>query len=227
MGEEAKETPMATAKPPLLSYTNLRPRPWWLRQLLEPIGWPLCTAGVLGCLLILLGCSVPGWHFEEILVGSLCGVSVLVLYALRLIVRAILIHTFSDPPPRFWRQGWRWVVPPAAMLLTLFLCAKDAPLALRFHLGRFMMERAAREVMTTPPPYTNRWVGLFPAEDVEAIPDGMRFLIPDTVGGGMAGHGEGFAYCPHKPVTDDGFSYTPYYRNWYCTSGYHAGLRGR
>ena len=103
-------------------------------------------------------------------------------------------------PVRVWL---RWIAVPAVLAFVFVLCRTDIPYDVRLALSRAAMDQAAAEVMaggSSEP----RWIGLYPAESVERIPDGTRFLID---GAGFI-NGVGFAYSANgsRPADVDGSS---------------------
>lgn len=90
---------------------------------------------------------------------------------------------------RFSRRHWaRWLIVPVVMGLVFALTRYDVPFDVRLAASRGAMDQVAAEVMAGGS--TDRtWVGLYPVQGVERIPNGIRFLIDDSGLGRM-----GFVY---------------------------------
>ncbi len=202
---------MSAVIPPTLPYTSMGHRPWWVRQLLAPAGWPLCMACLLACLWLLYADSVPGSYDDDVALACCCLLGLAVLWVCRFLLRAFLINVTQDGTLRYWHQAWRWLIPPMIVLIAATLDVKNVPLTLRFQLGHSAMDRAALKVLATSPPYADGWIGLYPATDIRTIPGGMQFDVP---GAGPAGQ-SGFAYCPSPPSNTDDYIYMHYAGNWY------------
>ena len=200
---------LAPAQP--IAYTNLGSYPWWIYQLLKPIGWPMFLTSLGACLALLYAVSVPEFYFIFLIFTPWLWIALALYWMVRLLLRFILIRAVKDPTLRFWQQGWRWVIPPILAGLTLLICVAEVPFHLSFALSRPAMERLALEVTTTPPPYCDRHVGLYSATEITSIPDGMRFIVR---GSGFISRG-GFAWSPHPPIDAWPCKYSHYSGNWY------------
>jgi hypothetical protein len=100
---------------------------------------------------------------------------------------------------RFPVGHWvRWIGVPLALGLVFVLTRYNIPFDARLAASRGAMDQIAAEVMAGGS--TDRgWIGLYPVEHIERIPNGMRFLIDDSGLGSV-----GFAYAPAgKPLSDD------------------------
>jgi hypothetical protein len=91
---------------------------------------------------------------------------------------------------QFSLSEWvRWLGVPLILGLVFVWARSDGPYDLRLALSRQAMDQAAMEIVAGGS--TDRgWIGLWPAEDVERIPGGMRFIVS---GGGFIDTW-GFAY---------------------------------
>lgn len=96
-------------------------------------------------------------------------------------------------PLRHWV---RWLAVPVVLGVVFVLTRYDVPFDVRLAASWGAMDQAAAEVMAGGS--TDRgWIGLYPVQGVEWIPNGMRFLIDDDGLGTI-----GFAYAPTgEPVS--------------------------
>ena len=69
-----------------------------------------------------------------------------------------------------------WAMALGLLVLSYALSITDLPADVRFALSRSALDRAASDVMAGRPVPTG-WIGLYPIENVERTPHGMRFLV--------------------------------------------------
>lgn len=121
---------------------------------------------------------------------------------------------------RFRVVEWiRWLAVPAILGVVFAITQSGAPFDVRLSLSRAGMDRTAAEVMAGGA--TDReWIGLWPVENVERIPGGMRFIV---MGGGFIDRW-GFAYSDtgdRPPIMDGEDGYEHLDGNWWIwTDGF-------
>lgn len=100
---------------------------------------------------------------------------------------------------RFSLSHWlRWLVIPAGLGLVYLLIRSDVPFDVRLAASRGAMDRVRAEVMAGKA-IDRAWIGLYPVQAIQRIPNGMRFVIDDS---GLLS--AGFAYATAgEPVSDD------------------------
>lgn len=106
----------------------------------------------------------------------------------------------------------RWMAVPLVLGVAFLLTQTSVPSDVRFSVSRGAMNQAAAEVMAGGS--TNRsWIGLYPAERVERIANGMRFIV---AGSGFIDQ-VGFAYSTdaHPAGTDGIDKYEPLGDGWW------------
>jgi hypothetical protein len=81
-----------------------------------------------------------------------------------------------------------------ALLLSAVAIWYQLPLKLAMYISQPAMDRMAREVMDSGQPYgKNRWVGIYPARRIKAVPGGVRFTTEDS----DVTYKAGFIYLPN------------------------------
>jgi hypothetical protein len=147
-------------------------------------------AAVMGLWVSSIQSVVGSWGFQAIWI-ALAGV-----WFIRVLGAAVVQRL------RFGVVEWiRWLAVPAILGVVVAITQASAPFDVRLSLSRAGMDEAAAEVMaggTTD----RQWIGLWPVQDVERIPGGMRFIV---MGGGFIDRW-GFAYSQtgDRPAIMDG-----------------------
>ncbi len=109
-------------------------------------------------------------------------------------------------------QWIRWLVIPVALGTVFVLTSFEVPFDVRAALSRGAMNQAAAEVMAGGS--TNRgWIGLYPVEQVERIPNGMRFLISGS--GFLDRTGFAFSTTGMPDTNDAADEYEPLDGGWF------------
>ena len=78
---------------------------------------------------------------------------------------------------RFTAAEWaRWLVVPLVFGLVFAWTLTEGPFEARLALSRAAMDRAAAEIIAGGSTHRG-WIGLWPVENVERLPGGMRFIV--------------------------------------------------
>lgn len=157
--------------------------------------------------LSLWAASVPGSYFGLVLLLGFPWLGAAGIWMILVILMA--------RRPSSWAAQARWLLGTAVVVaLTALACWVQAPLQLRFALSLPAMNAVAHEMSTADSPefLADRWIGLFDAESIERIDDGMRFLVKDT---GFLDP-VGFAYSPNgEPEVIGEDWYEPFAGPWW------------
>lgn len=185
-----------------------------VRFWMKPLGWPTCSAAVLATAMVTWATSVPGGYFRWTRLSFLGWVVVAVAWAIRGAGRQVVTDQIRRAGPALRQKRWRWWLPPTLLLFSIGLAVTSLPIGLRLVLSIPAMNRFAAENANVPPGTTvpDRWIGLYPAKEIEILPRGFRFLIPHT---GFLNRW-GFAFSPNgRPQSHGGTRYRPFWRSWY------------
>jgi hypothetical protein len=161
-----------------------------------PRRWLLRPPGVLFYLAVGFAVAEGIWVSSIQSFGGLMF-TMLLWYLLAAIWAARAVGAAIATRLRFARAEWiRWLGVPLIMGVTYFWTQTGAPFDLRLAWSRTAMDQVAAEVMAGGT--TDRdWIGLWPAEDVERLPGGMRFIVADC---GLADRC-GFAYSASGSIS--------------------------
>lgn len=115
--------------------------------------------------------SVPGLDFFLAIAVIYAGVAIGLTWVLCFSITAFRARLHITP------TGWmRWLGIPILGTLFVVLVAMDVPLRVRFELSRPALEQAEARVEageTIQP----GWIGLYPIERIDRLPNGARFLV--------------------------------------------------
>ena len=182
--------------------TTRRPR------LLGPPGW-LFYAVIAASVVLAVWVSSLGDFI--LLIGAMyLGIALAAVWGLRLIGAAVSARL------RFSSAEWiRWIAVPLVLGVTSFWILADGPFHLRFSLSKTAMDQTAAAVIAGGRTDAG-WIGLWPVEQVERRPDGMRFIVS---GCGLIDRC-GFAYTidgrqPETLPSDEDASYEPVDDHWF------------
>jgi hypothetical protein len=184
--------PAAVPAAPSAEAPRFEPTNTWIRKRLEgPPGVLFYLATVIAIVVALDANSRASLWMLFLAIPFWVGLAA--TWCLRF-VAAAGIHRLRLTP-RHWA---RWMVVPVVLGLVFALTRFDVPFDARLAASRGAMDQAAAEVMAGGS--TERsWIGLYPAQGVERIPNGMRFLIDDSGLGSV-----GFAYsATGRPASVD------------------------
>ena len=138
--------------------------------------WLLRPPGVLFYLGVALAVFEGVWVSSIQSFGGLIGTmliwwSLAGVWALRLLGAAIVTRL------RFgWREWARWLGVPLILGVVYVWTQSGEPYDLRLSWSRSAMDQAAAEIMAGGS--TDRdWIGLWPVQDVERLPGGVRFIV--------------------------------------------------
>ena len=191
-----------------------RPIPRWAAWAMGPISLPVDLAVVAAIVVTLWRARLPGEHFNfrnPVLWGWLMIAAVWTAWP---VIRFATLSHFGWPKSAIkpMRRA-HWVIPMLvlAMVLTLDF---QLPRKLAFRQSRPAIEALAREVMSQPHlQHDNRWVGLYFAKRMRALPGGFRFTAQDDDVQFKAG----FEYMPSlNPKTNSFHAYTYMGDGWWA-----------
>lgn len=147
-------------------------------------------AAIALSLLTIASTSAPGWYFNF----ALCVFAGWIILGLCWFVRQVgswTVMVRHGTPPTAEPTLARWATAPLIAGLSILVGYSGLPETAALWLSRPAMDRLAAERLRTGAALPTRaWVGLFPAESIQVVPGGVRFLIRGT---GVLGR-EGYAY---------------------------------
>ncbi len=148
----------------------LRPPSSWLN------GWAAIAAYAL-----LMAASVPGMDqfsaFWACVVGAFSGVC----WLFRLIQHLSSRFYFKGKGVELEPFDRRWSTVPLLALAVMLLLASDAPLQFRVLLSRPSMDRFASDALSRKiASQSDRWIGLFPARQIDGKENGVGFGVAGT-----------------------------------------------
>jgi hypothetical protein len=166
----------------------------------NPPGWPLNIATAAVAFLLLYSYRFPGHDFLEETPWACASVLVGIVWLVRLFTfLAVGAYYRRRTIPLF---GLRWAAAPLIVGVAFLLYKLDVPMHVAFWISRPAMQQLADQVIRNPnnPPKTAS-VGLYTAENIEAFPTGMRFIVRYRFMFGA----DGFQYCPATQPTGLGY----------------------
>jgi hypothetical protein len=96
------------------------------------------------------------------------------------LVRWVVLRHYGWPAVVIKPMGRRHWAVPLVMAVMVALTSMRVPKRVAFNVSRAAMDKLAAEVMANPQAkYDDRWVGLFHAKNVRAIPGGVKFTAED------------------------------------------------
>lgn len=149
--------------------------PWTGR----PVGWPTHALGFAAFLLTLISFSAPGLYVRLFI----CAVLLWILVGLVWMVRLILMSRVTRRDGAVYEPGrirtGPWLVLPCLAMLCVVLCYADLPFRVAFWISRPAIEQLSRQAASLPPrtALPDRWIGVYPATSIQAIPNGVQFLV--------------------------------------------------
>lgn len=189
---------------------------WLARHFLRPPGRLLEIATAIASLLMLYALTAPRICIIAILLFIPLLLGCALLWVMHLMIAAIVRLVRKDSLSGLAKQWRRYLVVPAIIALILLLGWLDIPDRLRFKLSQSAMDRLAQQVMADPnTAYPDQWVGLYYAQDIEALPNGVRFLISDGCGWDVLGFAYGRDGEPMVVGDEDDDYYEEYNGDWY------------
>lgn len=145
-----------------------------------PISWPVYLIAMLGCGVTLWRARLPGIVYSwksPVMIGWVC---LALLWLGWPLVRRAVLRRYGWPVVVIKPMGRRHWIVPLVMAAMVAMTSLRSPKHAAFRASRSAMDELAAEVMANPKlKFENRWVGLFRAKNVRAIPGGMKFTAED------------------------------------------------
>ena len=183
----------------------------------RPPGWFFHLFVLAVAAYTLWSASLPYWPWRDPF-GVLGWIAIALVWAVRV---TVYNYRHAAREKRLVpRSRLRWSIAPAIALVAVGVSYFQVPMLARFRWSRAALERAVVEVRSSPDFYPgDSWrpqsptrIGLYDVAYREAIADGARFLVADSLGSSV-----GFAYSPSgepsSPTGED--QYEPLGDGWY------------
>lgn len=185
----------------------------FVRVLRRHPGWWMHAGAISLVAAALLASLVPGgWCL--FLCYCLLGWPVLAAIGVGRLIGCALVRLRDHHPRRLPGSAWGWLVAPVCCIMSVGLLASDTPSRQFFRINRPFLDSFVRSTAAIPPGsrLPDRWLGCYPAERIETMTGGVRFLVR---GAGFL-DSYGFAYCSQAcPNGDSNDHYYPLTGNWY------------
>ncbi|MCG3126589.1 MAG: hypothetical protein CHACPFDD_01440 [Phycisphaerae bacterium] len=191
-----------------------RPLAAWARRcLLAPGRWNHRFVW-LTALISVLAASRPGFVFVLAGLAVCAWLMLAAFWCVRLFLAAVVLIRYRQSLASNRRAAVAWALPPVVGMLTLGLIVLHVPLRVCFWVPLPAMTRLAAVACDSPealPRYG--WVGLFYADRIERLDNGVRFTVR---GGGILDR-TGFAFVragvPPNLRGED--YYIPFHAGWF------------
>jgi hypothetical protein len=158
---------------------------------------------------------MPGSYFGLMVLAATAWQILLVAYALRLGVHGLFMwrmrgRHFSDRKKRL-----KWLIVPGVLVMVKSAALLQIPQRMTYRISLPAMNRLAQQAATLAPgtKLPDRWIGLYPAYQIETYAGGVRFLVEGS--GFMAPCG--WAYSASAPPPNIGGEdiYRIWSGNWF------------
>ncbi|HSV13785.1 MAG TPA: hypothetical protein VLI90_05970 [Tepidisphaeraceae bacterium] len=157
-----------------------RPVPTYAAWAVGPISLPVYFVAIAGCATTIWRARLPGMSFSWTSPAMVGWAALAILWIAWPLVRRLVLRHHGWPPAVIRPMGRRHWIVPLVMLAMVVMTSRMLPRRLAFAASRGAMDQLAAEVMANPQSkFDNRWVGLFQAKNVRAIPGGMKFTAED------------------------------------------------
>jgi hypothetical protein len=178
-----------------------RPVPAYAAWAVGPISWPVYLVAIAACGVTLWRARLPGIAFSWISPTMIGWEALALLWLLWPLVRRLVLLHYGWPTVVIKPMGRRHWVVPLIMVAMVGAMAMKLPKTFAFRASRAAMDQLAAEVMANPQAKVdNRWVGVFQAKNIRALPggSGVKFTAEDDDTQFKAG----FVYLPNVNPTN-------------------------
>lgn len=147
--------------------------------LFQPPGIPMHVAVAIGMAWAFVAFAAPGPYLGALILAFWYWVAVLTTWLARLLGFLLAAPFYGQPIFRRQGRSWRrWAVAPVLSLMTCGLIYIDAPFRAALFVSLPALNDTADAALATGAPAGgDRWIGLFPADDLQCVGGGFDFTI--------------------------------------------------